>query len=91
MQWDRGQVACAPEQPLAPATQDEPVVMSGYLHKLKRNPSTFTSSWNQRWFTIQGTKFRYYSTKTSTISSDSISLISITAIKRFPVDKGTYR
>ena len=42
------------------------VIMSGYLHKLKRSKSNmFSSDWSRRFFSIEGNSMKYYTSKKS--------------------------
>lgn len=45
-----------------PSGSKTPIVMCGWLHKMKREHRKFRSTWNRRWFTVEDGAFRWYKT-----------------------------
>lgn len=62
-----------------------PIVMRGWLLKLKRNQRLFMSTWNRRWFTIQDGRLNWYSGKRSKNPSGSIDLEQFTDVEPFEI------
>ena len=64
----------------------------GYLMKLKRKQNALLSQWNNRWFSVQGSTLKWYSSKESTEPSGSVDLGQVTAISEFENGtSGSYR
>ena len=61
---------------------------SGYLYKLKRKQKLSISQWNKRWFSIEGTLFKWYQYKESNSASGSLDLSQVTAIEEFETGSG---
>jgi hypothetical protein len=57
--------------------------LSGHLWKMKRVNTTIIPQWNKRWCTIEGTYFKWYSSNDSIECSGTISLKSVTCVKKY--------
>lgn len=48
-----------------PSGSKTPIVMCGWLLKMKREHPKFGSSWNRRWFTVEDGALNWYKTSRS--------------------------
>ena len=64
----------------------------GYLYKLKRKQSVLLPQWNKRWFCLEGTYLKWYSSKESEEPSGCVDLSQVTSIDEFDNgSSGLYR
>ena len=69
--------------------QNDPIILSGWLYKMKRTSRAYTGDWNKRWMVIQnGALTRRHSKKKGEPVAGSISLSLIHSLYKIePLDK----
>lgn len=63
------------------SSNDNRVILRGWLFKLKRSQSRFLPSWNRRWFTLKDGELFWHRSQRSATASGSILLQDVTSIQ----------
>ncbi|CAM9967729.1 unnamed protein product, partial [Scytosiphon promiscuus] len=65
-----------------PSGSKTPIIICGWLLKMKREHRKFRSTWNRRWFTVEDGAFHWYKTSSSD-ACGRLSLMDIQSVRRY--------
>ncbi|CBJ31721.1 conserved unknown protein [Ectocarpus siliculosus] len=73
-----------------PSGSKTPIIICGWLLKMKREHRKFRSTWNRRWFTVEDGAFNWYKTSSSD-ACGRLSLLDIQSVRRYVgTEHGSY-
>ncbi|CAN0074400.1 unnamed protein product [Ectocarpus sp. 12 AP-2014] len=73
-----------------PSGSKTPIIICGWLLKMKREHRKFRSTWNRRWFTVEDGAFNWYKTSSSDVCG-RLSLLYIQSVRRYVgTEHGSY-
>ncbi|CAM9545257.1 unnamed protein product [Ectocarpus sp. 13 AM-2016] len=73
-----------------PSGSKTPIIICGWLLKMKREHRKFRSTWNRRWFTVEDGAFNWYKTSSSDVCG-RLSLLYIHSVRRYVgTEHGSY-
>ncbi|CAM9356243.1 unnamed protein product, partial [Discosporangium mesarthrocarpum] len=66
-----------------PSGTRTPIVICGWLMKMKRAQRKFMSTWNRRWFTVEEGALHWYKSSSSLEASGRLNLMDISSVRKF--------